>query len=105
MDQNNIEFLIDDVVAEADSCRLQGVCNVGPINLGDVFGLTYRPIREYSEDGFIEFREFSESVVLEVVEIVAYRKSLDELSEGMSGELKVMGAGLNKLQSRNMLVK
>ena len=67
MSQRAIEFLIDEVIIEADTCLIFGVCNKGPIFLGDVFSLTYTLDREYGEEGFTETRSYQDVVDLKVL--------------------------------------
>jgi hypothetical protein len=102
----HFDFFIDEILFEEDSCRVRGRCLVGPIFPGDIFNLSYKLVTyRQGFDDFSYSREVLEPVELKVIEIVAYRRVIAELSEGMSGELKIIGLGHDKLRLRGCIAK
>ena len=49
-------------------------------------------------------KEYIGDIKLRVKQIIAYRQTLDELPQGMSGELLLLGEGGENLQPKNLLV-
>ncbi|MCU0546891.1 MAG: hypothetical protein MUE44_32795 [Oscillatoriaceae cyanobacterium Prado104] len=102
------EFDVDNVVQLKDMYCVQGACNKGDIKLGDIFLVAYQHI---TKSGFFEGRYEYEvlgrsdvrEIELQVIRIKAYNRDLDELSQGMSGELYLKGEGGDILRERDFL--
>lgn len=79
---SSIEFLISASSSSGDGLVVQGVCNAGIIKLGSQFA---ELIKE--SDG----QAISVKPALQVSKIIAYRREIDELPTGMTGELHLSG--------------
>lgn len=100
------DFFIDEILFEEDSCRVRGRCLEGSIFPGDIFNLSYKLVTyRQGVDDFSYSRESLEPIELKVIEIVAYRRVIPELSGGMSGELKIIGLGQDKLRLKGRIAK
>lgn len=88
---SNIEFLVYEIKQDGDIARVGGIVNKGKISVGVTFS--------YVLDKFGE----KTSVRLEVTDIVAYRRQITELPNGMSGELHVIGEGIGLIEKNYML--
>ncbi|MCC8443902.1 hypothetical protein LN449_15440 [Xanthomonas cannabis] len=88
---SNLEFLIHEVKPCGEVVSVSGIVNKGKVPLRAEFV----SLRNESGD---------ESVVsLKVSNIVAYRRQIDELPTGMSGELHLSGDGASQLAKHFML--
>jgi hypothetical protein len=85
-----IEFLVDTIRREINLTYVTGVVNAGIIRLGSAFnwvsGSPASAAERLETGGDIQ-------VLLSVEGIVAYRRELDELHEGMTGQLRLSGEG------------
>ena len=83
-----------------------GVCDKGSIIIGSLFSEVYQYIRGKDSKGLplTKGKEFVRNIRLQVKQIRAYRRSLEELPKGMSGELWLAGFGEVHLQPRESLV-
>jgi hypothetical protein len=86
-----IEFLVHDVRFEGGAAFVSGIVNKGAVATGSAFTLVRTESAETSP------------VNLSVEAIVAYRRTIDELPTGMSGELKLVGEGSATLKKHDML--
>jgi len=87
-----IEFLISDASASPGEIVVRGICNQGCIGLSQSFSCV-----DVNAEGP------SYPVNLVVSKIVAYRREIDELPSGMSGELHLSGSTLVQLKHGDML--
>lgn len=78
----SIEFLISASSSSVDGLVVQGVCNAGSIQLGSEF---IELIKE--SNGQV----ISVKPALQVSKIIAYRREIDALPTGMTGELHLSG--------------
>jgi hypothetical protein len=85
------EFLVHDVRVEERDVLVSGIVNKGEIRRGDIC-CAARPEEQPEQ-----------AVSLSIVRITAYRRELDELPTGMSGELQLIGKGANLLKEHDML--
>ena len=87
----NIEFLVHDVRVEHDVALISGIVNMGEIPIGTVF------TRARQESSAVQ------EIHLTVSKIIAYRREIDSLPVGMSGELHLVGAEAAILTKHTML--
>ncbi|MEO7330326.1 MAG: hypothetical protein ABI193_17250 [Minicystis sp.] len=95
-----IEFSVDIVTGPADAPIVKGRCLKGPIKLGDVFSSTYTFDDRRSETP-TRVGEFS--VSLRVQKMMAYRRYLDEIDEGLTAQLELVGTGGTEVKSGGIL--
>lgn len=90
-----------------DTYYVTGKCDSGSVVVGSYFLKVYRYIRELNSEGFSTTigKEYIRDLKLQVKQIKAYRHILDELPEGMTGELWLTGEGGEHLQPRDLLVR
>lgn len=88
------EFLVSESLSTPEGFIVRGVCNRGRVAIGDVFD---EVIRESAGNA-------SEAVDLRVVAIVAYRRPIEEVPEGLSAELHCKGVAANGLRPNDMLI-
>jgi hypothetical protein len=90
-----IEFCVDGF-SVGDRFTVVGRCGDEPIDVGDEFDAVYRfKKRRYPDElGDEPVREEEVPVVLRVVCIHAYQRSLPALGQGMTGSIAVEGSGL-----------
>jgi len=102
------EFDVDNVTQLESEYCVQGGCNKDPIKIGDIFLISYRKIIKHSVFelrhkfeylGISDIRE----VKLQVIRIKVFNKDLNELAQGMSGELYLKGEGGDLLRERDYL--
>ena len=105
MAEKDIEFMVDSVTLESDFLLVQGACNRGSICVGDKFGKAYKhELEEESDGGYCVSKQYNErSVVLTVEKIRAYGHDIDELAEGMTGELLLLGQGSEHIKINDLL--
>ncbi len=90
-----IEFSIDGFVTK-DEIWVGGRCYRGPILTGDEFTKAFM---YETDEPFTEPRRSNErEILLKVVQIETYGRPVDELSEGLSGQLLVSGLGVAALR-------
>ncbi|MEG4013261.1 MULTISPECIES: hypothetical protein [unclassified Microcoleus] len=102
------EFDVDNVTELEEKYCVQGACNKGIIKIGDIFLVSYQYIIKTSVfEARYEFEKFGRSdireVKLQVIRIRAYGRDLDELHQGMTGELYLKGEGGDILRERDHL--
>jgi hypothetical protein len=96
-----LEFLVDSVDSRNDEFVVTGLVNCGDIRLGSVFTLAFKwPSGSGSEGTRIEEPR---NVHLAVVKIMAYRRELDGLPFGMTGELFLEGNGKEEIVAGIMM--
>ncbi|MDB9513296.1 hypothetical protein PN499_19050 [Kamptonema animale CS-326] len=108
MSKESKEFDVDNVTQLNDEYCVQGACNKGPIKIGDIFLVAYQYIVKKS---FIEGIHKSENlgrsdireVKLQVIRIKIFNRDIDELAQGMSGELYLKGERGDILRERDYL--
>jgi len=88
---SNIEFLVHDVRFEQEIALVSGVVNKGEILDGSTFILARHGSNEV------------QGVSLSVSKIIAYRREIDSLPTGMSGELHLIGTGADVIVKHSML--
>ena len=100
-----MDFLVDNIYTTENGYRVTGGCNEGSVVVGSSFLKIYRYIREPTSEGFLAIigKEYIRDIKLQVKQIQAYRHSLDELYEGMSGELWLEGEGGEYIQKKDVL--
>lgn len=108
MNQEVKEFNVDNVIQLDDEYGVQGACNKGIIKIGDIFLVAYEYIIKNSVVGLrYEYENLGRSdirqVKIQVIRIKAYNRELDELPQGMSGELYLKGEGGHLLKTRDNL--
>ncbi len=87
-----IEFFVFECQQVDGATILAGVVNLGVVKIGTVFdAATGESVEKTSS-------EPGSSVRLSVTRIVTYGHQVDELHQGMTGELVVEGDGLGELQ-------
>lgn len=101
-----IEFYVDSISIEGNICYVTGVCDRGSIILGSLFLEVYNYIRGKDSSGLTltKGKEFIRGTKLRVQQIRAYRRTLSELPEGMSGELWLIAEEEIHLQPKELLV-
>ncbi|HEX8546705.1 MAG TPA: hypothetical protein VF691_07055 [Cytophagaceae bacterium] len=102
------EFDVDNVIQLEDEYCVQGACNKGSIEIGDIFLVSYQYIIKKSVGGLRhEFENLGRTdirdVKLQVIRIKVYNRDIDELHQGMSGELYLKGEGGHLLKTRDHL--
>lgn len=86
-----IEFLINEVIETEGELIVRGICNKGNIGLGAIFS-------EVNDcNGTVR------NVDLRVGKIIAYRREIDLLPRGMSGEIHFYGNEFSKIGHGDML--
>lgn len=86
-----IEFLVHECRSRGGATTVTGVVNAGCVKLGTVFDcVSPETLTQPGNDSKTPVR-------LEVESIVAYGHEIDELPEGMTGELGVEGEGTAQL--------
>lgn len=100
-----MEFFVDTVSVEENIYYLTGVCDRGIITLDSFFYKIYRYTRGKDSQGFpvTSGKEFLSDTKLQVKRIRAYRHDLDELHQGMSAELWLIGEGEVYLKPKLLL--
>lgn len=88
---SDIEFLIHEVRTEEGVTFASGIVNKGKIPIGTAFTSV-----KQIESGTHEIH-------LSVKRVVAYRREIDELPQGMSGELTLEGQGAELLRKHDTL--
>jgi hypothetical protein len=88
------EFLVSESLPAPDGFIVRGICNRGSIAIDDSFERVVHDVPQRA----------SEPVALRVVGIVAYRRSIDELPEGMSAELRCVGSAGGGLRPNDLLI-
>jgi hypothetical protein len=88
-----MRFSIDNFQVQDESYHVTGICCEGPIKIGSQFLKAYKNPTKRTEKGEYEFlgREDIKDTKLLVKEITAYRRSLEELPTGMTGEMILTG--------------
>ncbi len=83
-----IEFLIDKHIQGENETLVTGLVNTGTILLGSRFGFTYSStgVKEATHVSFV------------VKRIIAYGHELDQLPQGMTGQLLLIGDGAGRLE-------
>ena len=101
-----MEFALDSIVTEHNFYHVTGVCDSGSVLIDSYFLQVFRYITGRDSKGFpiTIGKEYIRDIRLKVKQIKAYRHILDELHEGMSGELWLVGEGGEHLQKRDLLV-
>jgi hypothetical protein len=89
---SEVEFYVYDARSEGGLRLVAGVVNKGSIPVGLVFKSVRSGISEVKPEA------------LAVAKTITYRREVAELPEGMSGELQLLGEGIDSLQKRDMLV-
>jgi hypothetical protein len=85
-----IEFQVEIVDREGEKVAVAGRLLQGPIRIGDEFTLAYQFANVMKED----FRHVNEvPVSLRIDTIVAYRRELPDLYDGMTARLTLSGEG------------
>lgn len=87
---STVEFLIHDVHFDADVALVAGIVNKGEIPIG----ISFVSIRSKSE---------ARAIQLAVEKIITYRREIDKLPTGMSGELHLKGEGADLLKKNDIL--
>jgi len=90
-----IEFLIDSFEKTDKGIRICGAVNLGTIRLGSFFSSASTEPLSGTMDAPV-----GEKVSLAVKRIIAYGQELDQLPEGMSGELHLLGDGADEISSK-----
>lgn len=90
------EFLVSEISVATDGYTAFGITNCGTIVIGDVFS---KLRRKFAPD---ETKVYD--IDLRVSAIVAYRRQIDELPEGMGGELVLTGTVATTLEANDMLM-
>lgn len=100
-----MDFLIDSICMGENGYSVKGVCNQDSVKVGSSFFKIYRYIMKPTSEGFftITGKEYIRDIKLQVKQIQAYRHTLDELYEGMSGELLLEGEGGEYIQEKDVL--
>lgn len=88
---SDIEFLIHEVRIEAGVTLASGIVNKGKIPVGTSF------------TSVNQAASGTHAVHLLVKKVVAYRREIEELPAGMSGELILEGRGTELLRKHDML--
>ena len=88
---SNIEFLVHDVRFEQEVALISGIVNKGEILEGTTFIFARQESTEV------------QNVHLVVSKIIAYRREIDSLPTGMSGELHLIGRGVDMVVKHSML--
>ena len=88
------EFLVSESLPTPEGLIVRGICNRGTVAIGDTFDAV---IHESAVD-------VCEVVSLRVAAIVAYRRPIDEVPEGMSAELRCAGTAAHGLRENDMLI-
>lgn len=102
-----IEFSVDSISIEGENTYyVTGVCYEGSIIIGSLFSEVYKYIIGKDSKGlpFTQGKEFVCNIRLQVKQIKAYSRTLEELPKGMSGELWLIGFCEVHLQPRESLV-
>jgi hypothetical protein len=95
-----IEFAVDEAWPQPGHTMIAGRVHEADIALGDVFTVLVRAVRlrEAANGTDISESTATHLVTLRVAGIEAYRHSLELLSSGMTGHLKLTGMGQDLLQ-------
>ncbi len=87
-----IEFLVHECRQDDGATTLTGVVNVGEVKVGTVFETASGESAAKTSMGP------TSPIHLSVTRITAYGHQIDELPEGMTGELIVEGEGVEELR-------
>ena len=103
---NTIEFVVDSVSVERNIYHIAGVCNSNSIALGSTFLKVYKNLIGKDAKGFpvVEGKEFLRNIEVKVKRIRSYNRDLNELPQGMSGELWLEGKEGLKIQPKELLI-
>lgn len=103
---NTIEFAVDSVSVEKNIYHIAGLCNSGSITLGSTFLKVYKYLRGKDENGFpvVKGKEFLRDIEVKVKRIRTYHRDIDELPQGMTGELWLEGEEGLQIQPKEFLV-
>lgn len=93
--KKNTEFLVSETAAVEDGFVVYGITNVGVVAIGDRFSKLQRKSAKAETLYF--------DIDLQVRSIAAYRRQIDELPEGMGGELMLTGICTTTFEANDML--
>lgn len=101
-----MEFYVDSISIKDNVYYVTGVCDKGSVMIDTCFLQVYQYITERNSKGFpvTTGKKYIRDIKLRVKQIEAYRSTLEELPEGMSGELWLTGEGGEHLQQKDLLV-
>lgn len=85
------EFFVHEARLEEGGALVSGIVNKGIVRRGDVCPAARLETRA------------KQAVSLSIARIIAYRRELDELPTGMSGELRLVGKGADLIKRHDML--
>jgi hypothetical protein len=85
------QFGVHDIERDQDPTIVVGRCYRGSLRIGDVFVLNDKPAGQSSQ------------VYLTIAHIEAYRRSLDEIDEGLTARLTLQGQGGNTIVAGTIL--
>ena len=99
------ELHIGGIEREGDRCFLLVRCCKGPVRLRDRFNAAYSITTVRSPDGgyLPPERGTTRLVHVEAVKIEAYRKLLEEIHEGSTARIEVVGSGVESLKKGEVL--
>jgi len=108
MNKEEKEFDIDNITKLDGEYLITGACNKGCIGIGDIFLIASQNIIKISfAEGRYEFQDLQppdiREVKLQVIRIKAHNHDMDELYQGMSGELYLKGEGGDFLIGKDYL--
>lgn len=100
-----IEFGVASVELSTKKAIVNGRCYQGPLVIGDVFNSIYRIHVHKNVDGSYgpSIREGVKPAFLQVIAIWAYDHSLEELGDGMTGRLELVGEDIGILSAEDVL--
>lgn len=100
-----MKFFVDSIEREGEVYCAKGVCTQGSIEVGVTFLKVYKEI--VNKIALYEFElvgtENHRVVALRVEKIIAYRRSLDSLPQGMTGEIYLVGEGGDDIHEKDIL--
>ena len=96
---SKIEFLVHRILSQGDGVIIQGIVNSGNIKVGDAFLNVHN--RSSGEEAINLGKKLISPVIIS--KIIAYRREIDELPKGMSGELHVHGACSDLIGEHDLL--
>jgi len=100
MKNPKIEFqIVNDVKRDAERIFVEGRCIEGPIFCAQKINTVAKISPTITPEDATKFtRTFLASVDLEVKSIFAYGKFIDEMSEGLTGRLELVGSGIESIE-------
>jgi hypothetical protein len=90
-DMHEVEFLVLGVQSDSAGAIVSGVVNKGKVTMGRIFSRAKSDIT-----GDVE-------VKLAINKIVTYRREINSLPRGMSGDLHLTGTGIEALKDHDIL--